>query len=252
MRQTSSYRLAGNVSVSTAESLLDIRSEKDFGGAAGVVKHGRCAAERELFLASLYVVWFFSHAVRISRCLDESGRGFRRQRFVSAKRICVSALQFCVYEETNTRGKGVCVYVSVSARVTYFRERFGEWTERIWRVIDLSTGLLSGPLWTSRAGVRPEVSSSSSNQNGAFICVYRSCRLSGIGFAVKGYSTAGWLSTTPCELWSKISSHNALQRACTFIGTHIHTLTLTHTYTALGPIADPHTLQAKKCLIRWT
>lgn len=93
------------------------------------MKHGQSAAERELFLALLYVVCFFSHAVRISRCLDESGRGFRRQRFVSGKRICVRALQFCVYEETNTRGKGVCV--CVSTRVTYFRERFGEWTERI-------------------------------------------------------------------------------------------------------------------------
>lgn len=215
MRQTSSYRLAGNVSVSAAESLLDIRSKKDFGGAAGVVKHGQCAAE--LFLALLYVVCFFSHAVRISRCLDESGRGFRRQRFVSAERICVRAV--CMKKLTCEGRVFVCMFLLE------------------WHILgrDLASGLRGYDVLLifqqdSSRGLFGRAERQSvqrwvhllQTKNGAFICVYRSCRLSGIGFTVKGYSTAGWLSTTPCELWSKISSHNALQRACTFIGTHTH------------------------------
>jgi len=104
MRQTSSYRLTGNVSVSTAESLLDIRSLKDFQWCCCC-----CETWRELFLASLYAVRFFSHAVRISRCLDESGRGFRRRRFVSStKGICVRALQ-CV--RRNEHGREGCLSV---------------------------------------------------------------------------------------------------------------------------------------------
>jgi len=114
---------------------------------------------------------------------------------------------------------------------------------------DSSRGLFG---WTERQSVQ-RWAYLLQTKSDAFICIYISCVLTFWDRVYcKSYSTAGWLSSPPLLVNFGARPHRALQRTCTFIGTHTHTHMRAHTYAALGPIADPHTLLAKQCLIRWT
>ncbi len=115
--------------------------------------------------------------------------------------------------------------------------------KRIWRVIDVSTGLLSGPLWMNKAAVRPEVSLIFFRRNW---CVYPNLQKFSMLVLSRFYCKKllncllTVFSTTPCELWSKVS-HKTLQRMHICWRAHTHTHARTHAHCFRANSRPPHT-----------